>query len=189
MTGRFEWNLRKLISKLVYVISGRCSFTKIIFRHMLLDLTIDWPIFRIGNGFVPSGSKPLPESDLRLHMASRDNYDLSIPWEFWSHAPTGWIHHDAFFSAEQSFLYTYLKVCLSLCLSNIWNNACHSTTSVCKPYGIMYIIMYRAPITAMMTSSNGKIFRVTGHLCGEFTGHRTKASDAERWCFLWSTPV
>ena len=35
----------------------------------------------------------------------------------------------------------------------------------------------------MMTSSNGNIFRVTGHLCGEFTGHRwiprTKASDAE----------
>ena len=42
----------------------------------------------------------------------------------------------------------------------------------------------------MMTSSNGNIFRVTGHLCGEFTGHRwiprTKASDAELWCFLWS---
>ena len=37
---------------------------------------------------------------------------------------------------------------------------------------------------------NGNIFRVTGHLCGEFTGHRwiprTKASDAELWCFLWS---
>ena len=35
----------------------------------------------------------------------------------------------------------------------------------------------------MMTSSNVNIFRVTGHLCGEFTGHRwiprTKASDAE----------
>ena len=34
----------------------------------------------------------------------------------------------------------------------------------------------------MMTSSNGNIFRVTGHLCGEFTGlrwiPRTKASDA-----------
>ena len=45
---------------------------------------------------------------------------------------------------------------------------------------------------AMMTSSNGNIFRVTGHLCGEFTGHRwipdTKASDAELWCFLWSAP-
>ena len=37
------------------------------------------------------------------------------------------------------------------------------------------------PILFMMTSSNGNIFRVTGPLCGEFTGHRwiplTKASD------------
>ena len=37
-----------------------------------------------------------------------------------------------------------------------------------------------------------KKFRVTGPLCEEFTGHpwipRTKASDAEFWCFLWSTP-
>ena len=37
---------------------------------------------------------------------------------------------------------------------------------------------------------NGNIFRVTGPLCGEFTGHRriprTKASDTELWCFLWS---
>ena len=42
----------------------------------------------------------------------------------------------------------------------------------------------------IMTSSNGNIFRVTGHLCGEFTGHRwipfTKASDAALWYFLWS---
>ena len=42
----------------------------------------------------------------------------------------------------------------------------------------------------MMTSSNGNISRVTGHLCGEFTGPRwiphTKASDAELWYFLWS---
>ena len=37
-----------------------------------------------------------------------------------------------------------------------------------------------------------KHFHVTGHLCGEFTGHRwihrTKASDAVLWCFLWSAP-
>ena len=43
---------------------------------------------------------------------------------------------------------------------------------------------------SMMTSSNGNIFRVTGHLCGEFTGPRwiphTKASDTELWCCLWS---
>ena len=42
----------------------------------------------------------------------------------------------------------------------------------------------------MMTLSNGNNFRVTGPLCGEFTGHRwiplTKASDAQLWCFLWS---
>ena len=44
----------------------------------------------------------------------------------------------------------------------------------------------------MMTSSNVNIFRITGLLCGEFTGHRwiplIKASDAELWCFLWSAP-
>ena len=42
----------------------------------------------------------------------------------------------------------------------------------------------------MMTTSNGNIFRVKGPLCGKFTGPRwiprTKASDAELWCFLWS---
>ena len=40
----------------------------------------------------------------------------------------------------------------------------------------------------MMTLSNGIIFRVTGPMCVEFTGHRwiplTKDSDAELWCFL-----
>ena len=44
----------------------------------------------------------------------------------------------------------------------------------------------------MMTSSNGNIFCVTGHLCRQFTGHRwiphTITSDAELWCFLWSAP-
>ena len=44
----------------------------------------------------------------------------------------------------------------------------------------------------IMASSNGNIFRVTGPLCGDFTGDEwiplTKASDAELWCFLWSAP-
>ena len=44
----------------------------------------------------------------------------------------------------------------------------------------------------MMTSSNGNIFRVTGPLWGESTGHRwiplTKANDAELWCFVWYAP-
>ena len=44
----------------------------------------------------------------------------------------------------------------------------------------------------IMTSSNGNICRVTGHLCGKFTGPgevpHTKANDAELWCFLWYAP-
>ena len=44
----------------------------------------------------------------------------------------------------------------------------------------------------MVTSSNGNIFRVTGPLWGESNGHQgiplTKASNAERWCFLWCAP-
>ena len=47
-----------------------------------------------------------------------------------------------------------------------------------------------AMLQFIMSSSNGNIFRVTGPLCGEFTGRRriprSKASDAELWCFLWS---
>ena len=42
----------------------------------------------------------------------------------------------------------------------------------------------------MITSWNGNIFRVAGHLCEESTGHRlitsTKASDVELWRFRWS---
>ena len=44
-------------------------------------------------------------------------------------------------------------------------------------YKLFYRSLYDAPETysetiTMMTSSNKNIFRVTGHLCGEFTGHR-----------------
>ena len=56
-------------------------------------------------------------------------------------------------------------------------------------FSTMFICLWYC---TMMTSSNGNIFRVTGLLCGEFTGPRwiprTKASDAEPWYFLWSAP-
>ena len=69
---------------------------------------------------------------------------------------------------------------------------------------MMYVFLLRLPTVSlhrfrigchrvtcnMMASSNRNIFRVTGHLCGEFTGHRwfprTKASGAALWCSLWS---
>ena len=59
----------------------------------------------------------------------------------------------------------------------------------------IYICIIPNALWGMMMSSNGDIFRVTGPLCGEFTGHpvtgefpHTKASDAELRCFLWSAP-
>ena len=55
---------------------------------------------------------------------------------------------------------------------------------------VTYIVVlcFNRPMLLIMTSSKGNIFRVTGPLWGEFTGHRwiplTKASDAELWCFF-----
>ena len=76
-------------------------------------------------------------------------------------------------------------------------NICMRLNSIPWSYGVCCIgaslqfqLKARTWLQRMMTSSNGNIFRVTGHLCGEFTGprwiSRTKASDAELWCFLWS---
>ena len=63
---------------------------------------------------------------------------------------------------------------------------------VCVPLTLMWSSFCEAHFIMMMTSSNGNIFRVTGHLCGEFIRHRwiprAKASDAEIWCFLLSAP-
>ena len=56
----------------------------------------------------------------------------------------------------------------------------------------VYLIKVQKLNVFMMTSSNGNIFRVTGPLCGEFTGPgefpAQRASHAELWCFLWSVP-
>ena len=38
----------------------------------------------------------------------------------------------------------------------------------------------------MMTSSNGNIFRLFGHLCGEFTGHRWIPRTKERGALMFS---
>ena len=66
--------------------------------------------------------------------------------------------------------------CKCCCCSATCAAACHVTDA----------------LKVMMMSSNGNIFRITGPLCGESTGHRwiplTKASNAELWCFLRSVP-
>ena len=57
---------------------------------------------------------------------------------------------------------------------------------------LVYMQKFSDSVRLMMTSSNDVIIHVTGHLCEEFTSHRriprTKASDTELWCFLWSVP-
>ena len=76
---------------------------------------------------------------------------------------------------------------LLLLLKN-YNEGWKLVASTPKPHTQLKVLRLVFWALHMMTSSNGNIFRVTGHLCGEFTGDRwiplTKASDAELWCFL-----
>ena len=69
-------------------------------------------------------------------------------------------------------------------------NSTKQHQNVCMIYLLYYTVVLLS--SNIMTSSNGNIFRVTGPLCGEFTGHRwlplTKASDSELWCLLWYAP-
>ena len=63
---------------------------------------------------------------------------------------------------------------------------------VATPTHLLTSIALIQPPVNMVTSSNENISCVTGPLWGEFTGYQwiplTKASDAELWCFLWSSP-
>ena len=76
---------------------------------------------------------------------------------------------------------SYRKVVPSLCKRNFLK----VLPSYNKARGVSGKVLFR-------NISRRDIFRVTGHLCWEFTGDRwiphTKASDAELWSFLWSAP-
>ena len=85
-------------------------------------------------------------------------------------------------------------------LSNKWKSSKAQCILITSNKGTTFISniridlarRYKGWVQYMKMSSNGNIFRVTGHLFGEFTGHRwiplTKASDGELWCILWSAP-
>ena len=79
----------------------------------------------------------------------------------------------------EHLLYWYI-----VCFSSLRDYVLHSENDIKLSRQSVHIY-----VSNMMTSSNGNIFRVTGHLYGEFTGPRwiprTKASDAGLWCFLW----
>ena len=84
--------------------------------------------------------------------------------------------------------------CLTPYVARTSASAILTTNSPCFPQCVVLSISTISwpGNVSMMTSSNGNIFRVTGLLCWEFTGHRwipcTKDSDAELWCFLWTAP-
>ena len=82
----------------------------------------------------------------------------------------------------------YLKIKSFHSITCIWEGCLQNGDNIVSTS----IYEYLQYTKIVMTSSNGNIFRVTGPLCGEFTGHRwiplTKTSDAKLWCFLWSAP-
>ena len=85
--------------------------------------------------------------------------------------------------SQQSFVTrkSYFIVCLFLITEQL-----HLTLELFQG---VYVNGNCTVVSIMMTSSNETICRVTGPLCGEFTGQRwiplTKDSHAELWCFFF----
>ena len=112
---------------------------------------------------------------------------IIIKSEVWTIAHCLGLGHESVVCAVCLSLFLCYIPCTHTCVYVIWNiketNFIHMDSTGFEP-------MHLRNSFSMMTSSNGNIYRVTGHLCGEFTGHRwiprTKASDAELWYFLWS---
>ena len=82
------------------------------------------------------------------------------------------------------------RIIYDLLRITIFSDSCFHSPKNFVSNEIMSEHHLRSDKNFMMASSTGKIFRVTGHLCREFTGHRwipcTKASDVELWYLLWS---
>ena len=95
----------------------------------------------------------------------------------------GW--HSLYFRRSQKLKLTRIDV---IYITQVYKYRFFNLVLFCNHTNVKPII-HLSYSFSMMMSSNGNIFCVTGHLCGEFTGTRwipgTKASDAELWCFLW----
>ena len=109
------------------------------------------------------------------------------------------VHIDGFVRERGNSIANALELRLSCTNPSIWSmvTGLVSPTHYLNQYWLIISeVLWHSPegsftwsarYVFMMTSSNGNILRATGHLCGEFTGGRwiprTKASDAELWCF------
>ena len=83
---------------------------------------------------------------------------------------TAHVHDRSFIPALYLRPYNYLKAATPVLIIFLEKNirVVHHDCSLCN----LCYESYPSLLMIMVTSSNGNIFRVTGHLCGEFTGHR-----------------
>ena len=93
---------------------------------------------------------------------------------------------------EETITRKLLSLSLELFFKILLFHVSNDNSTLYVPSYFCVCFLFMKPSSFIMTSWNGNIFRVTGPLWGESTGHRwiphTKASDAELWCFRWSTP-
>ena len=108
---------------------------------------------------------------------------------------TQWTPHSSSFEWDMSVCFKYMGqsdygVVGLHCTSSSWKKVKWTMDVVGSvACGSKDAVLLSIPIWCfILTSSNGTIFHITGHLCGEFTGPqwipRTKASDTELWFFF-----
>ena len=131
------------------------------------------------NILTPTPIPPHPSPDTHTQIFDRQHFVYLIVVNFHSDIAQRWTTVTSQFQQYYRFWSFYRVTEFNMQSLSIFTD--HRAVVASAPH-----------IIPMMTSSNGNIFRVTGHLCGEFTGlrwiPRTKASDAELWCFLWCAP-
>ena len=137
--------------------------------HMAIILSRDWIKYPRQN--LGSTSKPTTlwkdVHSLWMHITTSDFFRC---WMFsWENSRNTMLQHFPLLWIFVLGCVPYVQTIRSLCL---WHRA-------------FRLMIYLNNWTSMKTSSNGNIFRVTGHLLGEFTDYLTKTRDEERWCFSY----
>ena len=153
--------------------------------------------YQIGPNYTtrPWNSTTDIEHLLRKKLISNWSYELIQKMGYTLHIirnAHGWVLLDCCASWQ---CFPLLRIGSSVSLKNVWTLYQRSFVAALWYCGYVCVLFWmmkdgHTVSSYMMTSSNGNIFRVTGHVYGEFTGlwwiPRLKASDAELWYFLWS---
>ena len=188
-----------------------CHFTNNIFECIFLYEEIVWILFKISLKFVKipidsipalvqimawcrPGDKPLSEPmmvSLLKHICITRPQWVKLQMEFddcLTKLGLTLVVKQA--TAHQFACWPYHSIHQLLVHEKIWYKSKETMTDV---FSLSCLVgFWQRFCKHRLNASNGNIFHVTGPLCREFTGHqwipRTKASDLELWCFLWSAP-